>query len=396
MSYRRGTLVSTSPYLLVQASAPEAVASVSTIDGKGRVEMTHEMVELLEKHQVPKPLDQVAQEYGAHDETLRYALEKGLLVTDLDAHKDSVFMQFERHFDRQRPKVGYIETTTRCPYTCVMCPKSSPAYDRPDDVMSDDLFRTIVDQLKYQSSVCLHLFGDPLMDPRIISRIEWVHKRGMSATFSTNPVLLTPSIVEELIAVGLDRIVVSCDATSSETYRGMRGPRANQFLAESRLRAFLLRREALGSRMIVVLRFVMTDVNAPEADDFRRLWGEFENVELDFQRHLRFPDVDASLDAKARGRVSSGFYEQRQGRRSPVKCLRHWFATGGELGVQVDGAVVPCCLSHNREVVLGNLNDQTLREIWTGEKFARIRRAIFYKEGLNEFPLCERCNFDLA
>ena len=108
------------------------------------------------------------------------------------------------------------------------------------------------------------------------------------------------------------------------------------------------------------------------------------------------PDVPAALDRTARRPPRRQFYLHARGRPALVKCVRHWFSTGGELAVQADGRVVPCCLAHSDEVALGDLVTESLRDIRQGERFRRLRRAQFTRQGLADFGICERCHFDLV
>lgn len=389
--------VTTSPFLIARVQ-PDGTHEVLPIGGDDALPRTELVLALLELFGDGRRIGAVRDDLRLLDPDgalLSHMLRHGFLVADLRAHLDSVYAQFEARFDPARPKVGYIETTSRCPFVCVMCPKSSPAYDRPDETMPLALFFAIVQQLQHQERVCLHLFGDPLMDPYIFERIAFVRKRGLKSTFSTNAVLLHDETIERLLSEGPDRLVVSCDAVSDGTYRAMRGPKARQDLAERRVERLLDRWASRGRPMIVVLRFVDLDVNLPERAAFVERWRHHEGVEIDVRAHLRFPDVPPLLDQQARRPVHRGFYSHTRGRRAPVKCLRHWFSEGGELGVQADGKVVPCCLAHNREVILGDLREEALADIWKSRRFAALRHAIFYREGLEDFPLCARCNHDM-
>jgi Iron-sulfur cluster-binding domain len=64
--------------------------------------------------------------------------------------------------------------------------------------------------------------------------------------------------------------------------------------------------------------------------------------------------------------------------------------------VQADGRVVPCCLAHSDEGFLSDLVTESLRDVWQGDRFRRLRRALFTRQGLADFGICERCNFDLV
>jgi radical SAM protein with 4Fe4S-binding SPASM domain len=58
------------------------------------------------------------------------------------------------------------------------------------------------------------------------------------------------------------------------------------------------------------------------------------------------------------------------------------------LFVLVDGSVQPCCFLYADKV--GNVNLQSIEEIWNGEKMNRFRRL--HKEGKShEIPMCASC-----
>ena len=40
-----------------------------------------------------------------------------------------------------------------------------------------------------------------------------------------------------------------------------------------------------------------------------------------------------------------------------------------------DGNVVPCTQISNNELVLGNVNENTLEEIWNGKKYKELRKV---------------------
>ena len=387
-------MLTTSPYVLWETS-PDGSEHLCSIDGRSRVPVSTDWVELLRTFLQPGRPQEGGQKFA--DSLIEQALEAGFLVEDVSAHRERVFAAFERRFDREHPRLGYIETTTRCPVSCVMCPRSAPTFDRPNGSMEVALFEVIVGQLKHQQEVVLHLFGDPLMDRHVFERVVLVRKHGLRTIFSTNAMLLGPAVVKKLLTSGPDRLVVSCDATSSETYRRVRGTRARFDISAHRLDAFVRAWRQSGRPFELVLRFVNLDLNLAERASFVEQWSDEEHLELDIKNHLRFPDVPALLDEQARRPEGKRFFLQALGGRGPVKCTRHWFSQpAGELAVQIDGTVVPCCLAYSREVALGNLRTETLIDIWQGRRFTELRRALFFREEIDAFSLCARCNHDLS
>ena len=62
-----------------------------------------------------------------------------------------------------------------------------------------------------------------------------------------------------------------------------------------------------------------------------------------------------------------------------------------QLGVLVDGTVVPCCLDHEGDVALGNLFTQPLAEILESPRACALREGFSRRRPSEE--LCRRCGF---
>jgi radical SAM protein with 4Fe4S-binding SPASM domain len=57
-----------------------------------------------------------------------------------------------------------------------------------------------------------------------------------------------------------------------------------------------------------------------------------------------------------------------------------------------NGDVLLCCMDWRRQVVLGNLREQTIREVWNGEKYRRFRR-LQEQQRVSELALCNVCTY---
>ena len=67
------------------------------------------------------------------------------------------------------------------------------------------------------------------------------------------------------------------------------------------------------------------------------------------------------------------------------------YALRNQIGVLVDGTVVPCCLDHNGDIPLGNLFHQSLTEILASPR----ARALYdgFSHHMASEPLCRRCGY---
>lgn len=105
-----------------------------------------------------------------------------------------------------------IETQPHCNRSCTYCPIDQRQGVHP---MADAVFEQILGELAaidYDRLVCLQVYGEPLLDMRDILRRAREARRLLPSAylyFSTNGDHLTRSVLDDLAAVGLDRITVS-------------------------------------------------------------------------------------------------------------------------------------------------------------------------------------------
>ena len=113
-----------------------------------------------------------------------------------------------------------IETTSICNRKCAYCPNS--VEKRPSGYMTEEIFYKIIDELaeiNYSGRVSTHLYGEPLVDKRIVKFIGYARKKLPDAfiKFFTNGDLLTDKLLNDLNTAGVDVFRVSQhDEQSSE------------------------------------------------------------------------------------------------------------------------------------------------------------------------------------
>ena len=61
------------------------------------------------------------------------------------------------------------------------------------------------------------------------------------------------------------------------------------------------------------------------------------------------------------------------------------------LVVKSNGDVVPCCVAWDTSLNVGNVHEQTLAEIWTGEKLKNIQR-LHLSGRRSELAACANCD----
>jgi hypothetical protein len=109
--------------------------------------------------------------------------------------------------DYEFPRHLFIETTANCNLSCEFCPREN----RKED-MDFSLFTSIIDEAKHYGprSFSLHLFGEPLLYPRILDAIRYIKQanRRNTVLLTTNGTLLN-KFSRELSELHVDKIIWS-------------------------------------------------------------------------------------------------------------------------------------------------------------------------------------------
>ncbi|MGB3713431.1 MAG: radical SAM protein, partial [Candidatus Promineifilaceae bacterium] len=118
----------------------------------------------------------------------------------------------------------YIEPTTLCNLKCHTCIRN--IWKNKGGHMGMETFHTLMEQIgefPQLDRVVFVGFGEPFMHPHILEMIGLVHQRNLDVTIISNGQLLDNSILREIVQLGVDRLVVSLDGVTPETYAGVRG-----------------------------------------------------------------------------------------------------------------------------------------------------------------------------
>jgi MoaA/NifB/PqqE/SkfB family radical SAM enzyme len=324
----------------------------------------------------------------------------------------------------------YIEVTNRCNSLCKSCPLTYDHFlpHEPKHHLSWDQFRSIVDQVPHIERVVLHGIGEPLMNPDLPRFIAHLHERGAHTLFNTNAVLLDETRGDALVEAGLDELRVSLDAITPALYARLRGIDKLPLIID-RLRAYMIRRESRrateGKQPIVSFWLVGMQENLHELPGVLSLAIELGVPEVHLQRLVYFGDghklgedvtmvqsesLHASLDWLQENMIqeceamaaSSGVRFTASGATTPgesleIKGAHPWqgcFRPWSLMYITSNGTALPCCIApfaatDYTTIMLGNIFERPLEEVWNGEPYQALREAV-----LSEAPApwpCQNC-----
>lgn len=306
-----------------------------------------------------------------------------------------------------------LDTTNLCNLQCKQCGVHLIRDVIEPAPMSTELLRRIAAQVfPYCADACFGSMAEPWMSPVVDEGLRLARAANVpNLTMTTNGLLLTEARARRLVELPLDRLSVSTDAATQETYARIRGGDLPTLVRNvGRVRD--LKRELGSDRPEIRINFVVMRTNLhelPAAVDMAHRLGAtridfsmpFLVRRLDLEGELPYGDPDRfdEMIARARSRMESlGLpigpetlpetcaSRRARGYASPAftptlppapEGRTHCLAPWTYVIIGPTGDVYPCCSPYVLGAPpLGNLREQTFAEILTGPHYERFRESL--------------------
>lgn len=316
----------------------------------------------------------------------------------------------------------YVEPTNKCNLACSMCMHRT--WDEPQGEMNWEVFTSILDSLKSLAEIPAIFFGglgEPLSHPHIIRMISEVKAQQAKVELITNGTLLDEDCAQQLVDIGLDRIWISIDGATPESYADIRlgaGLKevVNNVKTLKRLRpgghfpkpeigiVFVAMKRNIADlpaviklgRKIGARQFLVTNVLPYSVETQGEMLYQRSLRNITFMPSIWFPKLNMpkmQIDEYVRQSffeaLNSGcnvtFTGHNLGGTNDV-CT---FIESGSITVAWDGNVSPCPpLSHNhlsylhkkthisRRYILGNITECDLFDLWNNSEYVAYRQRV--------------------
>ena len=262
-----------------------------------------------------------------------------------------------------RPFILNIEVTSVCNLDCPICPSKDTIKKGFIEInLIKKIIQENIDSLHGQC-VWLHFSGEPLLHPELPQIIRIFKENNIETRLSTNGTVLSEANAHKLMEAGLDYIVFSVDGVKKGTYEKIRKG-ANFEEVEKNILNFLKIKKDNNYKTKTQIQFIKTIDNASEEQAFVKKWMNTDidcvNIKSFSTRAGRVSGVEKFTDGEK--------IKERTIKRSP--CFYFWET----LIILWDGRVVVCCQDLLGELVVGNINSQTLTEIWNSSRMVNLRK----------------------
>lgn len=332
------------------------------------------------------------------------------IINRLNVKSYETLMEFPKYFE--------FETINACQARCVMCPVAQ--WDgSAKKVISQNLWEKFRDEVAlYANSIekiTLTRDGEPLLDKNITNRIKELKERKIKkVVITTNAALLSEQTAQKLLNAELDEIMISIDGTNSSVYEKIRvGLKFEKVIQNAK--NFISLRNATNSHCAIKVRFIEQPLNIHQSQDFLNFWKGLLNSskgDICYVMPLHFwggqIDTNALKGAnsnkkqaqdsiKNQDSIESGYdldsIDQIESNADKVAQMASFACVSvfSSMAIHYDGSVGICGVDFANKHKMGDLNKNSIKEIWQGEFFQKARK-LHLSAQRNNYELCKGCD----
>jgi radical SAM protein with 4Fe4S-binding SPASM domain len=283
------------------------------------------------------------------------------------------------------PRLIDIEPTNSCNFRCLMCPTGNLSLQRKSGFMDMDVYRNIVQQLApYQTALRFIQWGEPLLHPNIIEMVQLAHEQDLLTHLNTNGSKLDIPMMEELIDAGLDSLKFSFQGVDRQSYKEMRGTDFFEGLMETVERFFIHRGDR--TRPFLHVSTSITYEDEETVEKFKDRIEKYVDKVSVGRTVLEFVDLDT---VRLRPHELE-LLEELKEKESVVKVHPECPEVYDKLSINWDGTITACCSDADNLMLLGDVQNTKLIDIWNSEKL-NYYRTMLSEMRHDELPVCKSC-----
>ncbi|MCT7522602.1 radical SAM protein [Aliarcobacter cryaerophilus] len=282
----------------------------------------------------------------------------------------------KKQFVSKYPLLVDIELASLCNLKCPMCYTITKEFKKMVNAkfMDFELFKKIIDEIYNDvPAIRLSLRGESTLHPKFIECIQYAKDKGIKEiSFLTNGSKLDRENFIKIMKVGATWITISFDGLREE-YEKIRKPLKYEDTLNKIKEIKKIKDEFNSKQPVIKIQSIWTSIrNNPE---------EFYNTFEPYVDSIAFnPLINFHKKPENKSFIDN-FY-------CPMLYQR--------LVIGADGLVMLCANDEQNTHIVGDINKETVYNIWHGEKLNSVRELHKKPCGYKELEVCKKCYLPVA
>ncbi|MGC1377335.1 MAG: radical SAM protein [Anaerolineales bacterium] len=283
-----------------------------------------------------------------------------------------------------------IDPTNICQLQCPFCPTGAKQHTRKPGKAEMEMVPNLLSEVgDCLFSIDFYNWGEPLLNLDVL--LHWIEaaksKNIITAISSNMSVPLTKDQAEKIVASGLDRIIISIDGASEETYSRYRVNGKFNLVIENAKKIIEAKKCTSKKGPWIVWRFLVFGHNEHEIEQASSMAHELGFDEIIFS----VPSVNQCEERDTWVAKDPRYCPQNQiQHKIPSRCDWHYVSAA----INYDGTINPCCALHKMEDDFGSIGrtgEYSYMKAFNSSHYKNIRKSLSSKVVLEPSMSCNRC-----
>jgi radical SAM protein with 4Fe4S-binding SPASM domain len=285
-----------------------------------------------------------------------------------------------------------FEPTTSCNLRCPECPSGLRDFTRPTGMLEKDFFRQTIDDIHKDILYLIFYFqGEPYLNKDFLEMVKYASGKGIYTATSTNAHYLTDEAARKTVESGLDRLIISIDGTTQEVYQQYRvGGKIDKVIAGAK-NIVKWKKELKSKTPFVFFQFLVVKPNEHQIEEIKKLGAEIGVDEVRFKTAQVYDYENDPNNLIPVNEKFSRYKKNKEGiHEAKNKLANHCWKLWQANVITWDGMVVPCCFDKDASHRLGNLKNQSFKEIWHNDNYKQFRKELMTSR--KNIDICANCS----
>lgn len=271
------------------------------------------------------------------------------------------------------PFLIYVDPSSLCNFKCKFCPTGhkdlikESTYKR--NTLDFELFKKFILGLgEFETPLKvlrMNKIGEPLLNKNLIQMIKFAKNSGFVEyiDLATNGSLFSKELMQELVSSGLDRLNISVEGINKQHY-------LENALVHFDFEHFVDNIKWLyanKNECEITIKIPGNYLNDEQKKEFLDTFGNYCDSIFIEELAPIWPQFDLEQRAEVKIQSDKGQYQQVLTNKDICSFIFY------SLAVNSDGTVSACCPDWDQKLIVGDLHNESIYEIWNSEKLKALQ-----------------------
>ena len=285
----------------------------------------------------------------------------------------------ESNLPLSTPWVIFVDPSISCNFQCKFCYHSRSVIK---GIMEWDLYTKIISDIQLFESCIktlrLYGFGEPLINPKFADMVKHAKDIQIAENIdtTTNGSLFNPKLNLEIIEAGINRINISVIGINTEQYKSFSNYSINfEKYVDNIAHLYHNRKQC-----IIFIKINGDVISKEDQQKFLEIFTPIsDGIAIEHMMDCwQLPELNIIKNKEV------GVYGQPLSHVEICPYILYSYC------VQSNGEVSACFLDWNKKLIIGNINQNNLVDIWNSDKMNNLRKLML-KMLRSSLPICKSC-----